>query len=176
MFYVLADADRLGVDLGPHNGAEIVAVSEAIRLAAGEALPVVHPLNPQITGPTITNLYGAASTPGTQGRGAVTLNTGAMSPSRPYGVLDRSPCGTGTCARMAVLHARGELTVGEDYVNAGPMGTSFTGRITGTTRIGPYEAIVPTLKGQGWIYGRTEYRLDPGDPFPEGFTIGDLWG
>lgn len=175
MFFVLADADRLGVDLGPENGAEIVSVSEAIRHAARQALPVVHPENPGITGPTITNLYGAAVVPGTDGRGAITLSTGTFNPDRPHGVLDRSPCGTGTCAKMAVLHARGLLGAGEDYVNAGPMGTTFTGRITGTTKIGPYEAIIPTLSGQGWIYGRTEYSVDPGDPFQTGFTIGDIW-
>ncbi|QGX99026.1 hypothetical protein EI983_12400 [Roseovarius faecimaris] len=175
MFYVLADADRLGVALDAENGAQIVAVSEAIRHAAREALPVVHPENPAITGPTITNLYGAPTAPGTDGRGAITLSTGAFNPARPYGVLDRSPCGTGTCAKMAVLHARGQLGLDEAYVNAGPMGTTFTGRITGTTQVGPYEAIIPTLRGQGWIYGRSEYRLDKSDPFQTGFTIGDLW-
>jgi proline racemase len=175
MFYVLADADRLGIDLSGGNGAEIVAVSEAIRHATRAQLPVVHPENDQISGPTITNLYGAAIEPGTHGRGAITLSTGDYDPQRPYGVLDRSPCGTGTCAKMAVLHARGLLAEGQDYVNAGPMGTRFTGRITGTTRVGPYHAIIPTISGQAWIYGRTHYTLDPGDPFQTGFTIGDLW-
>lgn len=175
MFYVLADADRLGIDLSAANGAEIVAASEAIRHATRAQYPVVHPENDQITGPTITNLYGATVTDGTHGRGAITLATGAYNPKRPYGVLDRSPCGTGTCAKMAVLHARGLLGVGQDYVNAGPMGTTFTGRITGTTQVGPYEAIIPTLSGQAWIYGRTEYSVDSSDPFQSGFTVGDLW-
>ncbi|MFK7940862.1 MAG: proline racemase family protein [Roseovarius sp.] len=175
MFYVLADADRLGIDLGADNGAEIVAVSEAIRHATRAQLPVVHPENDRITGPTITNLYGASVSPDTHGRGAITLSTGTFNPKRPYGVLDRSPCGTGTCAKMAVLHARGLLGEGQDYVNAGPMGTTFTGRITGTTQVGPYQAIVPTLAGQAWIYGTTQYSLDPTDPFQTGFTIGDLW-
>lgn len=175
MFFVLADADRLGIGLGPENGAGIVAVSEAIRHAAAEQLPVFHPENPQITGPTITNLYGASVAPGTHGRGAITLSTGPFDPARPYGVLDRSPCGTGTCAKMAVLHARGQLEVGQDYVNAGPMGTTFTGCIEEITQIGPYPAIVPTLSGQGWIYGTTQHMLDPSDPFQTGFTIGDLW-
>ena len=76
---------------------------------------------------------------------------------------------------MAVLHARGLLDVGHDYVNAGPLGTTFTGRITGTTKIGPYDAIIPTLSGQGWIYGMSQHMVDPTDPFPNGFTIGDLW-
>ncbi len=175
MFFVQTDADRLGIDLGPENGAEVVAVSEAIRHATREQLPVVHPENPDITGPTITNLYGAPIVQGTNGRGAITLSTGAFNPARPYGVLDRSPCGTATCAKMAVLHARGQLDLGQDYVNAGPMGTTFRGRIKDTTQVGPYQAIIPTLSGQAWIYGKTQYSVDPSDPFQSGFTISDIW-
>ncbi|WP_299851280.1 proline racemase family protein [uncultured Roseovarius sp.] len=179
MFFVLANADHLGVDLGGDNGAEIVKISEAIRAATVEQLPVVHPENPEITGPTITNLWGAPVAPDTDGRGAITLSTGGFDPNRPHalpGTLDRSPCGTGTCAKMAVLHARGQLAVGQDYVNAGPMGTTFTGRIQEITSVGTYPAIIPTLAGQGWIYGTTNYMLDPTDPFPEGYKIGDIWG
>lgn len=179
MFFVQADADRLGIDLDGSNGAEIVKVSEAIRAAARAQLPVVHPENPAITGPTITNLWGAPVAGGTDGRGAITLSTGGFDADRPHaitGILDRSPCGTATCAKMAVLHARGQLGVGQDYVNAGPMGTTFTGRITRTTHVGPYPAIVPALSGQAWIYGTSNYTLDPGDPFQQGYTIGDIWG
>ncbi|MEQ9695420.1 proline racemase family protein [Shimia sp. SDUM112013] len=178
MFFVLADADALGISLAPENGREIVRVSEAIGHAARAQLPVTHPENPTLTGPTITNLWGAPTDPATDGRGAITLSTGPFDPDHPHaasGILDRSPCGTGTCAKMAVLHARGLLKEGEDYVNAGPMGTTFTGRIVDTSRIGPYPAIVPTLSGQGWIYGMSNYTLDPTDPFQTGFTIGDMW-
>ena len=178
MFYVLANADQLGIDLDGSNGAEIVKLSEAIRTAAVEQLPVSHPENPAITGPTITNLWGAPTDPKTHGRGAITLSTGGCNPSRPNalpGILDRSPCGTGTCAKMAVLHARGQLQMGQDYVNAGPMGTTFTGRIEEVTTLGPYPAIIPTLSGQGWIYGTSTYTLDPTDPFQRGYTIGDIW-
>ncbi len=178
MFFVLAEAGTLGVPLDAENGAEIVRVSEAIRHATAEQLPVAHPENPEITGPTITNLWGVPVAQGTHGRGAITLSTGPVDPTRPQGdsgILDRSPCGTGTCAKMAVLHARGQLDVGQDYVNAGPLGTTFTGRILEETRVGPYQAIVPALSGQGWIYGLSSYTLDPSDPFPEGYTVGDMW-
>jgi proline racemase len=76
---------------------------------------------------------------------------------------------------MAVLHARGQLKVGQDYVNAGPLGTTFTGRIIEETTVGPYPAVIPTLSGQGWIYGLSSYTLDPTDPFPRGYTVGDMW-
>lgn len=178
MFFVLANADDLGISLAPENGREIVSVSEAVRHATAEQLPVSHPDNPDITGPTITNLWGAPADPATDGRGVITLSTGPFDPDNPQaasGIFDRSPCGTGTCAKMAVLHARGVLDVGQDFVNAGPLGTTFTGRIVEETKVGPYPAIVPTLSGQGWIYGTTNWTLDPSDPFQTGFTIGDVW-
>ena len=178
MFYVLADADGLGVDLAAENGAQVVRVSERILAAARDQLPVVHPENPDITGPTITFLGAAPVDPKTHGRCAVTVSSGGYDPSRPYavpGALDRCPCGTGTSAKMAVLHARGLLDTGEDYVNAGPLGTTFTGRIESLTEIAGRTAIIPSITGQAWIYGASQYMLDPTDPFPEGFTVGDIW-
>jgi len=77
---------------------------------------------------------------------------------------------------MAVLHAKGLLDVGQDYVNAGPVGTTFTGRIGRLTRVGEYDAIVPSLSGRAWISGVSQWMLDPSDPFPAGFTVGDFWG
>jgi proline racemase len=179
MFFVIAETAQFGLDLRPENGAAIVRLSEALRAATAEQLPVVHPDNLAITGPTISQLTAPANTPGTDGRGAITVSTGDYDPSRPdalTGILDRSPCGTGTCAKMAVLHAKGLLKVGQDYVNAGPLGTTFTGCIEDVAQVGSYPAIIPTLAGQGWIYGTSNYMVDPSDPFPAGFTIGDIWG
>ncbi len=178
MFFVLAEAEPLGISLDAENGSEIVRISEAIRHATVEQLPVQHPENPDISGPTITNLWGPSIDAGTHGRGAITISTGNFDPEKPHdasGILDRSPCGTGTCAKMAVLHARGLLQAGQDYVNAGPLGTTFTGRIVETTTVGPYSAIVPTLSGQGWIHGTANWTLDPSDPFQSGYTVGDMW-
>ncbi len=178
MFFVLINGESIGLDPSAENGAEIVRISEAIRHATTQQLPVTHPENPAITGPTITNLWASPNAPGTDGRGAITISTGDFDPDLPQeasGILDRSPCGTGTCAKMAVLHARGLLEVGQDYVNAGPLGTTFTGRILETTTQGGYPAILPELSGQGWIYGLSSYTLDPSDPFPQGYTVGDMW-
>lgn len=172
MFFVIADARQFGLTLSADKGAEITRLSESLRAAAAEQLPVTHPDNPAITGPTISQLTAPPDRAGIDGMGAITLWTG-----RPGGgILDRSPCGTGTCAKLATLHARGRLQKGQDYVNAGPLGTTFTGRIVEETSVGPYPAIVPELSGQGWIYGTSNWALDPTDPFPTGFTIGDIWG
>lgn len=178
MFYAIADADRLGVPLDASNGAQIARVSEMIRVATREQCPVEHPLTPTLTGPTISQLSGAPSSSGATRRNAVTVATGTLDWDRPEtwtGALDRCPCGTGTSAKMAVLHARGELTVGEAFVHEGPLGTRFTGRIVEETMVGEFPAIVPEIGGQGWITGTGEYVLDATDPFPAGFTIGDIW-
>ncbi|MEO0751423.1 MAG: proline racemase family protein [Pseudomonadota bacterium] len=178
MFYVLADADALGIDLAPENGAQVVRASERILAAAREQLPVVHPENPNITGPTITFLSGKPVDLSADARCAVTVSSGGYDPNRPNaipGALDRCPCGTGTSAKMAVLHARGLLKPGENYVNAGPLGTTFTGRVEGIVQVAGYPAIIPSVTGQAWIYGTSQYMLDPSDPFPEGYTIGDIW-
>jgi proline racemase len=178
MFYAIADADALGVSLDASNGAEIARVSEMIRVATREQMPVQHPIHPELTGPTISQLSGAPSVPGAHRRNAVTVATGELDWDRPEtwgGALDRCPCGTGTSAKMAVLHARGELGVGDEFVHEGPLGTTFTGRILEETRVAGIPAVVPEIGGQGWITGFAEYVLDPTDPFPAGFTIGDIW-
>lgn len=178
MFFVIADADKLGVELTAANGSEIARVSEMIRTATVEQHPVAHPLEPTLQGPSITQLSGVATLEGAQRRNAVTLSTGPLDWDRPdtwTGALDRCPCGTGTSAKMAVMHARGELAIGEDFIHQGPLDTTFSGRLLETTTVGPFDAVIPEIGGQGWITGYSEYVLDETDPFPAGFTVGDIW-
>ena len=178
MFFVIADASQFGLQIRPETGADLVRACEAMRHAAAEAYPVTHPDNPGITGPTISQLIGPPP-PGADGQSAVSVSTGAFQPDRPHditGILDRSPCGTGTCAKMSILHAKGLLNAGDTYRNAGPMGTVFEGRLIEETQVGPYPAIVPELAGQAWIYGLSQHSRDPTDPFPTGYKIGDIWG
>jgi len=178
MFYVIADAAPLGLRLVPDEARDIVRVAEMIKAAAREQLPVVHPENPGIAGITIAQISGEPSRPDAHRKNTVVVSTGALDWSRPSswtGALDRSPCGTGTCAKMAVLHAKGKLPLGQDFVHEGILGTIFTGRLIEETRVGPYAAVVPTLSGQAWITGFAQYVLDPEDPFPNGFTVGDIW-
>jgi len=179
MFYVISDAEPLGLRLTPDEGRDIVRVSEMIKAATQEQLHVVHPENPEIAGVTIAQLSAPPTHPEAHLKNAVTVSVGALDWDEPAtwtGALDRSPCGTGTCAKMATLHARGKLSVGQDFRHEGVLGTIFTGRIIGETQVGAYPAVIPTLSGQAWITGFSHYVLDPGDPFPEGFTMGDIWG
>jgi proline racemase len=178
MYYVLADAARFGFALTPDEGADVTRVTSMLKAAAREQLPVVHPENPGITDITIGQLYGPAHAAGSTRRNAVTVSSGAFDWERPAtwtGVLDRSPCGTGTCAAMAVLHAKGLLAIGEDFVHESIIGTVFTGRLVEETTIGGQAAVVPTITGPGWITGIAQYVVDPSDPFPTGFTVGDIW-
>ena len=178
MFYVIADAARFGLRLTPDEGRDIVRIGEMIKAAAREQLPVVHPEQPGFSGITIAQLSGTPASPNAHARNAVVVSTGSLDWDRPAtwtGAIDRSPCGTGTCAKMATLHARGLLPLERDFHHEGVLGTVFTGRLVAETTVGPYRAVVPTLSGQAWITGFSSYVVDPTDPFPEGFTVGDIW-
>jgi proline racemase len=179
MFYYIAEAAPLGFRLTPDEGRDIVRAGEMIKAAVREQLPVVHPDNPEIRGVTIGVLSGPPSSPSADRKNAVVVSTGTLdwnNPSSWTGAIDRSPCGTGTCAMMAVLHAKGELPLHQDFRHEGILGTIFTGRLIEETRVGPYPAVVPTITGTAWITGWATYGVDPDDPFPEGFTVGDIWG
>jgi len=178
MFYVIAEASQVGLRLEPEEGRGIVRIGEMVKAAAREQLPATHPENPVIEGVTISQLWGPARDPDASRRNAVVVSTGTLDWSRPEtwtGAIDRSPCGTGTCAAMAVLHAKGELGMDADFVHEGILGTRFVGRLVEETTVGDFPAVVPTLSGQAWITGSAEYVLDETDPFPEGFTLGDIW-
>jgi len=178
MFYVIAEAAPLGFRLSPDEARDIVRVAEMIKAATREQLPVTHPDNPGIAGVSIAQISGEPSRPDAHRKNTVVVSTGAFDWSRPSswtGALDRSPCGTGTCAKMAALHAKGKLPLGQDFVHEGILGTTFTGRLIEETRAGPYAAVVPLLSGQAWITGFAQYVVDPEDPFPDGFTVGDIW-
>jgi proline racemase len=178
MFYVITDVrqiDRLA--LLPERGRDLTRVSALILRAAQDQLEVAHPDYPGI-GITIAQLSGPTDNPNADWRNAVTMASGPVSfddPSTWTGALDRCPCGTGTCAKMAVLHAKGELGLDQPFRHEGLLGTVYTGTLMEETEIGGRPAVVPTIGGQAWISGFSTHVLDPTDPFANGFTVGDLW-
>lgn len=179
MFYVIADAASVGLSLTPDEGKDICRIGEMIKAATREQLPVVHPENSGIAGVTIAEFSAPAVRSDAAMKNTVVVSSGELDWDRPdtwTGVLDRSPCGTGTCAKMATLHARGRLGLNQDFPHEGILGTLFTGRLVGETRVGQYPAVIPTITGQAWIYAITQYVMDAEDPFTEGFTVGDIWG
>jgi proline racemase len=179
MFYVIADAEQLGLRLVPEEGAKLVRAGELVKAAAREQLAAVHPENAEIDGVTIAVLTGRPTHPQATRKNAVVVSTGVLDwddPETWTGAIDRSPCGTGTCAVMASLHARGELELDEPFVHEGILGTLFEGRLVEEATVGGYAAVVPELSGRAWITGFATYVVAEDDPFPEGFTVGDIWG
>ena len=179
MFFVIADAEQLGIEITPERGADIARAGEMIKAAAREQLPCVHPENPKISGVTISVMTGTPTNAGSHGKNAVVVSSGELDWNRPAtwtGVLDRSPCGTGTSARMATLYAKGELPLNQKYHHEGVLGTIFTGELLREVDLNGTKAVVPTIRGQAWVTGMANYMVDPDDPFPDGFTVGDIWG
>jgi len=179
MFYVIADVHQFDdVTLDVRYGRKITSISSRLTKAAAEQLPVVHPDNPDFRNVTISQISGPATHPEADLKSAVTVATGLLNWDKPEtwtGALDRCPCGTGVCAKMASLYAKGELQLDQDVKHEGLLGNIFTSRLIKETTVGQYKAVVPTISGQAWITGFNMYVLDPTDPFPEGFRVGDIW-
>lgn len=180
-FYVQATAASMGVDLDPANAQEIVRAGMALLASAREQVPVRHPVAPEIDQISLVMLHEPAERAADgslTARASVILPNGelvAADPASWRGSLDRSPCGTGTSARMACLHARGELGLDEPFHHRGILGTTFTGRLHERTTVGDHDAVVPSIEGRAWITGSHQHVLDPSDPFPRGYTLGDIW-
>ncbi|MFK0005398.1 proline racemase family protein [Paenarthrobacter sp. NPDC090522] len=177
-FFAQARVADLGLELHPDKGKDLARAGALIKMAALEQIQVTHPLNPGIAGVNLVMLHTGDRVAGRQDRNTVVLSNGKLVPSDSStwtGALDRSPCGTGTSARMAALHARGQLAIGEDFSHKSIIGSEFIGRLTGTTEVAGRQAVLPTITGRGWVTGTSEWTLDPTDPFPSGYTVGDIW-
>ena len=168
MTYVLVDAAHFGFELVPSEGRALCEVGQAIKRAAAEQIPVSHPENPEIAG--ITQTLFRSSVVREQGC-LHSRNAVVVSPGR----IDRCPCGTGTSARLAVLHARGRISVGEPFLHRSLIDSSFSSEITELVRVGPYEAVVTAMSGRAWITAACDYVLEADDPFPAGYRIADTW-
>jgi proline racemase len=167
MWYAIADARALGFAIEPHEARELSIAGERIRAAAREQVPCAHPENPAIAGVSIVSLAEPF-----QGVGAVSRNAVVVAPGR----LDRSATGTGLSARLAVLHARGQMQVGDSMSHASAIGSAFEGRIVGEAQVGDRPGVVPAIRGSAWITGITQVLVDDTDPYPEGYLLADTWG
>ncbi len=162
-FYAILPATSAGLKVAPAAHDQIVATGLQIMDAVSEQLEFTHPENPDIAECRHV-VFTAPAEDDRPARAAVAIHPGWV---------DRSPCGTGTSARMAQLAARGELAIGEDFVHGSLIGTTFTGRLVDTTTVGDFPAVVPTVRGRAWVTAMGHYLLDPDDPFPAGFLIGE---
>jgi len=163
-FYAIVSLDALGIPFIPEdagNRARMLDAGLEIMAAVTDQVAPTHPEQPEIAG--CHHVYLAA--PGSDA--ARSRHAMAIHP----GWFDRSPCGTGTSARMAQLHARGALPLHADFVNESIIGSRFVGRLIDTTTVGGLAAVVPTVTGRAWVTGMGQYLLDPSDPFPHGFLL-----
>ncbi len=168
MIYVVVDAEQLGFSLLRNEARALVETGERIKLAAADQLPSVHPENPGIH--TINQTLFAGPLHELDGVKAA-KNAVVVSPGR----IDRSPCGTGSSARMALMHARGDLAVGEPFTHLSLLDTEFACRIEEETTVGGQQAVVTRVGGRAWLTGVSYYGTDPDDPFPHGYRLNDTW-
>ncbi|HEV2999963.1 MAG TPA: proline racemase family protein [Solirubrobacteraceae bacterium] len=160
-FYAIVEAASVGLAPVAEQSQALIDAGLAIMAAINTSCPPAHPEDDRIQGCHHVVLH-APGADGADARAATTIHPGW---------LDRSPCGTGTSARMAQLHARGALAVGGEFVNESVIGTRFTGRVLSETTVAGRPAIVPEITGRAWITGIGQYLLDPTDPFPAGFRL-----
>lgn len=177
-FFAQAPVEQFGLPLDPALGRDLVRAGALLKLAANEQAPVTHPDRPEVSGISLVMLHSGDRAPGQEGRNTVVLTQGELrrdDPATWSGALDRSPCGTGTSARMAALHARGQLAIGEDFVHRSIIGSRFIGRLVGETTVAGRPAVLPTISGRTWVTGRSQWRIEPSELFPRGYTVGDIW-
>ncbi|ARP68948.1 proline racemase [Streptomyces pluripotens] len=160
-FYAILPLDAFDLPFDRSRKDDILTAGLSLMDAINAQAEPVHPEDPHIRGCHHVHLYAPGAT-GRRSRHAMVIHPGWF---------DRSPCGTGTSARMAQLHARGELPLHTEFVNESFIGTQFTGRLLGETEVAGRPAVLPSFTGRAWITGTAQYLLDPTDPFPEGFVL-----
>jgi proline racemase len=162
------DANALGFEVLPDEARDMSLLGKKIKRAVNEQLEVVHPENAKIR--DVSNIIFGA--PVERRDGMLVSKNGTVC---RHGRLDRSPTGTGTTARLAVMHAKGLISEGELFRNHSITGTHFDSRVISKTRVGPYDAVVVTIAGQAWITSIGQYGVDPSDPYPRGHQVSDVW-
>jgi len=167
--FVVVDAAALGFSLVASEARALAELGVRITDAANEEMGFHHPENPDWTHFSFCLFAGPIDR---EGRHLTTRAAVAIQP----GKIDRSPTGTALCARMALLHANGEMGVGETLTARSIIDSRFQGRIVETAMVGDRAAIVPEISGRAWITGTHQHMLDPDDPWPEGYRLSDTWG
>ena len=165
IFYGLIDVRQLGLEIIPENAKKLVEYGVAIHRAINQSLEINHPELDGLEGISYTMFTGFDSDGVMQG--ATIL---------PPGRVDRSPCGTGNSARLAVMHARNQIEVGEKREAKSIIDSRFAVEIAGTTVVAGRAAVLPHISGRGWIHGMHQIGLDPTDPYPLGYKMSDCWG
>ena len=166
--FVVVDAPALGLALDTDEARDLAVLGVQITNAANAQLGFHHPDRPDWRHHSFCLFAGALQ------RDAAGLRAKSVVSIQP-GKLDRSPTGTAVSARMALLHARGEMAVGDRFTGVSIIGSEFHGQILGTTTVGDLSAIRPQISGRAWVTGTHQHMLDPSDPWPGGYKVADTW-
>jgi len=161
-FFALVHAKELGVELDKRNLADLIEVALKIRQKVNETLTIQHPLEKHIDRVNLVVIHDDSKNPKVQRRNLTVFGSGQF---------DRSPCGTGTSSMMAALYGKGELKLGERFLNESITGTVFEGRLDRSVRVGGFDAVVPKISGNAYIIGINQWIIDPDDPLKFGFSI-----
>jgi proline racemase len=165
VFYALIDAAQIDLAITPENARELAEAGIAIKALLSQQVKVSHP---ELHGlDDVAYVMFRSRDPDGAIRTCTTLKPGRV---------DRSPCGTGSSANLAVAFARGDIKLGDKRLSRSIIGGEFIAEAIGETRVGNKPAVLPRITGQAWVYGREELRIDPRDPFPSGFALSDSWG
>ena len=162
-FFAILPVERLGMELVPSNVGQLVERGIAFRDAARDQLEISHPTEPGINPLHGVEMYVDNPSPGIHARNIMTFAQRSF---------DRSPCGTGTSARLALLHAQGRIGVGEEFIHESILGTVFRSRIVEEGRVDGYPAVIPEVTGSAYLTGSHQFFIDPRDPLKEGFLLG----
>ena len=165
VFYALVDVHQLGLEIEPENARKLATSGVTLRQYIHSETDIVHPLIPQIRGVAYVMFREAESE-------GVWRQCTTLKPAR----VDRSPCGTGSNAHVAVRFLEGHLEIGDTLTTRSIIGSEFQVKLKAHTQVGSYDAVQVRISGQCWIYGMTQIALDPTDPFQEGFRLSDTWG
>ena len=160
-FFAIIDAKQLGIDICPENSSKLVDAGMAIIHAANEQIKVQHPELEHIKTIDLCEIYGPAKSEDADMQNITVFD----------GQIDRSPCGTGTSAKVATLWAKGELKIGEEFVYESVINTKFIGKALRETKVGPYKAIIPEITGSAYITGHSQFFIDENDPVKYGFSL-----
>jgi proline racemase len=161
-FFAIVSAQQLGITVQRSHTRQLIEQGMLLRRILNDKLTVQHPEKTYINTIDLVEIYDQPTNPQAHLKNAVIFGNGQV---------DRSPCGTGTCAKMALMHQQGSLQVGDSFIYESILGTLFQGKLTGTTTVGAKKAVIPEITGSAFITGFNHYVIDPADPLRHGFTL-----
>ncbi|AKA71104.1 proline racemase [Clostridium scatologenes] len=161
-FFAMVKASDVGIDLIPKNAQQLNDLGMKIIHAVNEQVEIQHPILKHIKTVDLCEFYAPAKSEDADVQNVVVFGQGQV---------DRSPCGTGTSAKLADLYARGEIEVGGQIVNESIICTKFTGKILGKAKVGEFDGIIPEITGSAYVTGFSQYLVDPDDPVKHGFIL-----